>query len=101
MADVEARVRAGESLRFMCWCTPKRCHADSIVKALRNRLLRDRVEVSVGGAASTPAPQQAPADADASDPASTGRASGSGGRGGGRGRGRIRGRGRVSRLQHY
>lgn len=32
-------LRAGESLRLMCWCHPKRCHADSIIKVLRRRLL--------------------------------------------------------------
>ncbi|KAL1512076.1 hypothetical protein AB1Y20_005348 [Prymnesium parvum] len=35
---LEARLRAGESLRLMCWCHPKRCHADGIVKVLRQRL---------------------------------------------------------------
>ena len=34
----EARLRAGESLRLMCWCFPKRCHADGIARTLRLRL---------------------------------------------------------------
>jgi hypothetical protein len=28
LGKAEARLRAGESLRLMCWCFPKRCHAD-------------------------------------------------------------------------
>jgi hypothetical protein len=34
----EARLRVGESLRLMCWCFPKRCHADGIARTLRLRL---------------------------------------------------------------
>lgn len=30
-----ARLRAGESLRLLCWCHPKRCHAVSIADMLR------------------------------------------------------------------
>ena len=38
MQELEKRVCAGESLRLMCWCYPKRCHGDSIAKALRKRV---------------------------------------------------------------
>jgi hypothetical protein len=38
LGEAEARLRAGESLRLMCWCSPKRCHADGIARALRRRL---------------------------------------------------------------
>jgi hypothetical protein len=35
---LEARVRAGESLRLLCWCHPKRCHADGIAATLQRRV---------------------------------------------------------------
>ncbi|KOO34225.1 hypothetical protein Ctob_015819 [Chrysochromulina tobinii] len=38
LGEAEARLRAGESLRLMCWCFPKRCHADGIAQLLRRRL---------------------------------------------------------------
>ena len=36
--DLEARVRNGEALRLMCWCSPARCHAEGIINILRQRL---------------------------------------------------------------
>ena len=30
MERLAARVGAGERLRLLCWCAPKRCHADAI-----------------------------------------------------------------------
>ena len=30
MDRLAARVGAGERLRLLCWCAPKRCHADAI-----------------------------------------------------------------------
>ena len=30
MGRLAARVGAGERLRLLCWCAPKRCHADAI-----------------------------------------------------------------------
>jgi len=48
LGEAEARLRAGVSLRLMCWCSPKRCHADGIARVLRRRL---RATTGVEGAA--------------------------------------------------
>ena len=36
--ELEGRLRAGESLRLMCWCAPARCHGDGIARLLENRI---------------------------------------------------------------
>mmetsp|Transcript_44584 Transcript_44584/g.83705 ORF Transcript_44584/g.83705 Transcript_44584/m.83705 type:complete len:350 (+) Transcript_44584:108-1157(+) len=38
LRDLEMRIRGGESLCLMCWCYPKRCHGNSIINMLRERL---------------------------------------------------------------
>jgi hypothetical protein len=42
---LEGRLRAGESLRLMCWCAPKRCHAAGIARCLNRRLGRPEERV--------------------------------------------------------
>ena len=58
---LEARLRAGESLRLMCWCVPKRCHAMGIARCLNRRLGRDEDDFLVQNADGTlPVHEQAP-----------------------------------------
>jgi hypothetical protein len=45
---LEGRLRAGESLRLMCWCAPKRCHAAGIARCLNRRLGRPEELLLVG-----------------------------------------------------
>ena len=126
LSDLERRLRAGESLRLMCWCHPKRCHGDGIARLLHRRIGEELVEVLTAPTprtatprASTPravAPQKpaeaagqrgtaaADADADAAPAAASDASapsdSGSHGRARG-GRGRHGGRvGRANRLQN-
>ena len=40
LAELEARVRGGESLQLLCHCHPKRCHCHSIAKVIYRRLGR-------------------------------------------------------------
>ena len=105
----EARLRVGESLRLMCWCFPKRCHADGIAQTLCRRLREAGIEVDVvgrpgsgahdnatrsGGAAATLEVEAAPsAAAHCREDGGRGCAPGRGGRG------QARGRRGVSRLQ--
>ena len=35
---LEGRLRAGEALRLMCWCAPKRCHGEAIAQMLVSRV---------------------------------------------------------------
>ena len=42
---LEARVRGRASLCLLCWCHPKRCHADGIATELRRRIGPAGVEV--------------------------------------------------------
>ena len=93
MQGLEARLRAGESLRLLCWCHPKRCHGDGIAQALKRRV--GGAVVSIVRHPSTAAPQLA---ASAAHRASGG-GRGGGGPGGSSG-GRGRGRGSRSRVQH-
>jgi hypothetical protein len=105
----EARLRVGESLRLMCWCFPKRCHADGIAQTLCRRLREAGIEVDVvgrpgsgahdnatrsGGAAATLEVEAAlSAAAHRREDGGRGCAPGRGGRG------QARGRRGVSRLQ--
>ena len=105
LAEVEARAGAGESLRFMCWCAPKRCHGNGIAKTLRDRLLRAGTEVVIEDSqARTPRPtaDHPGVGLETPEPALGRTAAGGDGkdrgvRGGGRSR--ARGRSGVSRLQ--
>ena len=109
LGAAEARLRTGESLRLMCWCFPKRCHAEGIAQSLRNRLREAGIEVEIVGrpalhtgrartAAATPMPDTL--NAVVVNPAGGGPDGSGRGRGLPRGRGRGReGRGGVSRLQ--
>ncbi|KAK3252101.1 hypothetical protein CYMTET_38584, partial [Cymbomonas tetramitiformis] len=38
LRDLEERMSSGEDLRLMCWCHPKRCHGDGLVKLIRKRI---------------------------------------------------------------
>ena len=58
LGGLEARLRAGESLRLMCWCAPSRCHGDGIARCLQRRL---GGESAVEIVATSPAPVAAPA----------------------------------------
>ena len=109
MSALEARVRAGESLRLMCWCHPKRCHADGIIKVLRERLSAPAAKATPGGGDAPHAGGESGVGSGAavagSAPSSTAGAESivtpgavSAVQGRGRGRG-GRGRSRVSRLQ--
>ena len=109
LGAAEARLRAGESLRLMCWCFPKRCHADGIAQTLCRRLREAGIEVDVvgrpgsgahdnatrsGGAAATLEVEAAlSAAAHRREDGGRGCAPGRGGRG------QARGRRGVSRLQ--
>lgn len=33
--ELASRVKAGEKIRLVCWCSPKECHADIIVRAVK------------------------------------------------------------------
>ena len=35
MEGLRARLLSGESLRLMCWCAPRRCHAEELVRRLQ------------------------------------------------------------------
>ena len=35
---LEDRLRAGESLRLLCWCHPRECHARALALELRRRV---------------------------------------------------------------
>ena len=48
---LETRVRAGRSLRLLCWCHPARCHGDGIAALLRRRVGPDGVRVVTHNAA--------------------------------------------------
>ena len=39
------RLRAGESLRLLCWCASKRCHGDEIARRLRRDVGEDLVSI--------------------------------------------------------
>jgi len=54
LAELERRLRGGERVRLMCWCRPKRCHADGIVKVLQERMNGNANGVN-GESMSTPA----------------------------------------------
>ena len=66
---LEARVRAGESLRLMCWCHPKRCHADGIIKVLRARLSTPAAKAT--GSDANPANDAGRSDEDSEDESPT------------------------------
>lgn len=40
LAELCERLRHGESLRLMCWCVPRRCHAEEIAKWLLARAMQ-------------------------------------------------------------
>ena len=117
LRELEDRLRAGESLRLMCWCAPKRCHGDGIaqllVRILHHPCRHPRLSVSlplyyhqvrrVEGAEivsrrpSEVRPRVPPGDQSGSGPLKVPVDQAGGGRGGSGGRGRGRGR---SRLQN-
>ena len=87
--DLEQRVRAGQRVRLLCHCAPKRCHTE----AIRDVILR-RIGVHGGGQVAPTPPassfMSAPAPAPTSAPAVMGAAAEAEGEGEGEGSGMVR-----------
>ena len=101
MRELEARLRAGENLRLLCWCAPKRCHGNGIAEVLVQRVegakFNPRLHNAGGGGGGGGGGGKGAGPPGGRGGRGTGRGAGDAGTGGGRGKGK--GRPRVSRLQ--
>ena len=101
MRELEARLRAGENLRLLCWCAPKRCHGNGIAEVLVQRVegakFNPRLHNAGGGGGGGGGGGKGAGPPGGRGGRGTGRGAGDAGTGGGRSKGK--GRPRVSRLQ--
>jgi hypothetical protein len=52
LSELHRRLCRGESLRLLCWCAPRRCHAEEIARWLTPRLPENALPTSAAPALS-------------------------------------------------